>query len=143
VSEIDEDYGRHLDRNFGKKFSRPIIRSARTMGSIYFITMEPDEYVKIGWALNGPAKRLSELQCGCPHPLRLMAYAPGTLDEEKILHKLFADLRHRGEWFLNRGPLAALIELLSDDHPRPTQSGADRQSFIEAVSEIASLEAAG
>lgn len=105
-------------------------------GFVYFITSEPDEFVKIGWAMHSPAKRLRELQTGNHQPLRLMAYFPGSLEDERRLHETFAELRFRGEWFFNEYKLRDLIEYLSDNYPRPTNNCADRQRFEDATWDV-------
>lgn len=105
-------------------------------GFVYFITMEPDEYVKIGWALHSPNGRMNTLQTGCPEALRLMAYAPGSREDERRLHATFDGLRYRGEWFFNQHKLRDLIQYLSDDYPRETKSGADRQRFEDGIWDV-------
>lgn len=105
-------------------------------GFIYFITSEPDEYVKIGWAMHSPHRRMRELQTGCPEALRLMAYAPGSREEERRLHETFAELHYRGEWFFNQHKLYDLISYLSDNHPRETNSGATRQRFEDGIWDV-------
>lgn len=70
-------------------------------GYIYFIAMEPDEYVKIGFTKQHPKLRMAALQTGCPQRLRLRGYFPGTLNDERRLHEVFAPLRAQGEWFHN------------------------------------------
>lgn len=106
------------------------------MSFVYFITSEPDEYVKIGWALHGPHQRLAQLQTGCPDPLRLMAYVPATRQEERLLHQTFAELHHRGEWFYNDHKLLDLIRYLSDGWPRETKTMASRQTFEDALWDV-------
>lgn len=105
-------------------------------GYVYFITCEPDEYVKIGWAKHNPANRMRTLQTGCPEALRLMAYFPGSQDDERRLHETFAELQYRGEWFLVQHKLRDLIEYLSDNWPRETNSGASRETFEGAVWDV-------
>ena len=103
------------------------------IGFVYFITSEPDEYVKVGWSLNHPADRLRVLQTGCPQPLRLMAFAPASREEERRLHLTFADLQYRSEWFFMERKLLDLVSYLSDGWPRPTKTGASRQEFENAL----------
>lgn len=105
-------------------------------GFVYFITMEPDEFVKVGWSLNNPVGRMRELQTGCPEALRLMAYTPGSLEDEKRLHRTFAELRYRGEWFFLQHKLRDLVQYLSDNYPKETESVAARQTFENAVWDV-------
>lgn len=110
--------------------------SARTRGFVYFITAEPDEFVKIGWSLNNPLGRMRDLQTGCPEALRLMAYFPGSLEDERRLHRTFAELQYRSEWFFLQHKLKDLVRYLSDDWPRETENGASRQTFENAVWDV-------
>jgi hypothetical protein len=105
-------------------------------GFVYFITSEPDEYVKIGWALNSPLYRLSQLQTGCPQPLRLMAYTHASREEERRLHATFHELHYRGEWFFLEHKLLDFVRYLSDDFPRPTRVCATRQQFENAIWDV-------
>lgn len=83
-------------------------------GFVYLITMEPDEFVKIGFTRAHPRSRLDTLQTGCPQPLRLMAYFPGTMEDEKRLHMTFNELRFRGEWFSVEDKLSDFLTYLGD-----------------------------
>jgi len=83
-------------------------------GFVYLITMEPDEFVKIGFTRANPRSRLDTLQTGCPQALRLMAYFPGSMEDEKRLHMTFEELRFRGEWFEVRDKLQDLLTYLGD-----------------------------
>jgi hypothetical protein len=105
-------------------------------GYVYFITMEPDQYVKIGWALRNPWSRMRELQTGCPEALRMMAAAPGTRDEERRLHETFAELHYRGEWFIMDHKLYDLVQYLSDGWPRETNEIASRQTFENGIWDV-------
>lgn len=75
----------------------------------YFIQMDehdespgerlgPGGPIKIGCAAD-PEARLLQLQTAVPHPLRLMGYVPGGVKLERELHKKYAHLHMRGEWF--------------------------------------------
>lgn len=65
---------------------------------IYFI--ESGEYIKIGVA-DDPLDRLSALQTGNPHILRMLFYYAFEKSEiiEKLFHFIFSEKRIRGEWF--------------------------------------------
>jgi hypothetical protein len=63
---------------------------------IYFV--HGGDYIKIGKADN-VRKRLRGLQTAHSEPLRLLAVAPGSEDEERGYHARFSQLRVRGEWF--------------------------------------------
>ena len=64
--------------------------------TVYFIASR--DALKIGFAVDVRA-RLSELQTGNAHELVLVATAPGTVEDERALHRRFAAQKVRGEWF--------------------------------------------
>lgn len=78
-------------------------------GFVYFILCEPMEAVKIGFSKYNPSRRLRGLQTGCPSPLKLACYFPGTMDEEKRLHIAFWPLSIRLEWFRFEGKLRDFV----------------------------------
>lgn len=71
---------------------------------VYVIGFGP--YVKIGITLN-IEERMAQLQT--PEPVELYGLLDGWLREERDLHKRFAALRLRGEWFKKDGELAEWI----------------------------------
>lgn len=86
--------------------------------TIYFI--EAGSYVKIGMTAGDVRLRLANLATSHYEELRLLATipnAPASLEFE--LHRRFAELRVRGEWFLHDGELAAWIE---DGCPLPDEA---------------------
>lgn len=66
---------------------------------IYFIEAVGAGLVKIGFTDGDPAKRLRQLQTGCPHQLRLAAATEGSISIEAVEHGRWAYLREQGEWF--------------------------------------------
>lgn len=76
-------------------------------GHVYFITN--DRAIKIGWS-GSPTVRKRDLQVASPGRLRIIATFPGTPDDEKDVHRAFAHLRMRGEWFRPEPDLLAFIE---------------------------------
>lgn len=66
--------------------------------SIYFIQSGLDGPIKIGIS-SDPVFRMTQMQTGMPHTLRLLAFYPGTRVDEQKLHKQLAKFRIRGEWF--------------------------------------------
>jgi hypothetical protein len=81
---------------------------------IYFVRAGDQGPVKIGH-VEDPATmehRLSALQTGNPVELYIAAEMPGDPDEERMLHRHFAEGRMRGEWF--RADTPGLRELISD-----------------------------
>lgn len=66
---------------------------------IYFAHAVGTDLVKIGFTAGDPAKRLKELQTGCPQRLELLAAIDGTEADEERWHKDFERDRAHGEWF--------------------------------------------
>ena len=67
-------------------------------GFVYLIA--GGDAVKIGYSEQHPNRsRLPELQIASWHELRLLGLIVGPIDKERELHKRFARLRIRGEWF--------------------------------------------
>lgn len=82
------------DRN--KKY---VGRSGRLPSSkVYLVRGELTGLYKIGIA-NDVSRRLAELQSGSPDDLRLVSKIDGGRAVEQQLHRRFAALRVRGEWF--------------------------------------------
>lgn len=84
---------------------------------IYAVVIEgDDDHVKIGKTKgdldNARAlkARLSGLQTSSPRLVKCIALAPGYSDEEKRLHRQFAECRVRREWFLRTTEVNAWIE---------------------------------
>lgn len=74
---------------------------------IYFIT--DGLFVKVGTAKDVP-HRLTELQCGNPRRLLVLATCDGDAKLERALHGAIAAKMDGGqEWFFPRPPLLALI----------------------------------
>ena len=73
---------------------------------VYFIQAGLSGPIKIGVA-NNPKARLHTFQVGHYEELRLLAAIEGAEPEEAALHRRFASLRIRGEWFR---PARALLE---------------------------------
>lgn len=69
-------------------------------------------YIKIGWSDN-IRTRLKSLQQALPETLLLHATMPGSVDDERALHRRFSEYSTRGEWFRRCGELVAFIAELS------------------------------
>lgn len=78
---------------------RPTVREERPVreGYVYFVQAESGP-VKIGFAVN-VGKRLEALQTGSHERLELVHARRSTFSEERALHRKYALLRERGEWF--------------------------------------------
>lgn len=66
---------------------------------IYFIEAKGAGAVKIGYVNAHLAKRLAQLQCGCPHELVVIGKIEGTRRMEQKLHLEMVGHTVRGEWF--------------------------------------------
>jgi hypothetical protein len=78
---------------------------------VYFIQARHGGPIKVGIATN-PRRRLRELQTAHAHELVIRRMTPGGLDLEQKIHKQFAHLRLRGEWFTSAQELMEFIETL-------------------------------
>jgi hypothetical protein len=78
---------------------------------VYFMQVAPDGPIKIGWT-KVLSQRLSQVQTTSPHEIRLLATTPGDDSLEGRLHKRFAHLHLRGEWFSPAPELLAFISSL-------------------------------
>lgn len=65
-------------------------------------------YIKIGWS-SDVGKRLMRVQAGIPEKLKVLAIFPALPETEGNLHRRFAQLRLRGEWFRYEEPLDGWI----------------------------------
>jgi hypothetical protein len=66
--------------------------------------------LKIGWTTGNPKSRLDALQTGNAQKLGLAAMWDGTRDEERALHRRFAQWRIQGEWFLPSDELVEFVK---------------------------------
>lgn len=78
---------------------------------IYFIADVELLHVKIGFTRKDLYRRVAELQTGNPLKLIVMAIMPGTMQDERNLHRKFDHCRKYGEWFEIRNDLKEYIEL--------------------------------
>lgn len=76
---------------------------------VYFLQPVTGGPIKIGCSLI-PENRLVSLMAWSPHPLKLLAKAPGSMALEGELHKRFKAHRSHGEWFRPAPELLALID---------------------------------
>lgn len=86
-------------------------RDDNVPGYLYLINRVGSDSYKIGLTRNR-SKRFSQLQCGCPEPLKFThtVKVDRMFDSEKHLHNVFASYRTRGEWFkLNRRTVAKVV----------------------------------
>lgn len=76
---------------------------------VYFIAAgDPPKAVKIGHARN-VRQRLVGIQTGNHERVRLVGTLPGGPALERVMHRRFAHLHLRGEWFLWSDEIAAVV----------------------------------
>lgn len=83
----------------------------KPIGYVYFVRCPVNGLIKIGWSGTFPNRRLSELRSGCPVPLEPVATMPGSMMDERDLHRRFHSDRSHDEWFR---PSKDLDELIAD-----------------------------
>jgi hypothetical protein len=66
---------------------------------IYFVRAGKRGCIKIGYTDQPIARRLALLQSACPMKLYLLLVVQGSAATEARLHRKFASLHRRGEWF--------------------------------------------
>jgi hypothetical protein len=85
---------------------------------IYFVQPQGRPFVKIGYAERDVGIRIDELQTANPDDLILLGTMPGSQDREICIHKRFAHLRVRGEWFHFTSEIRSFIESETVYDPR-------------------------
>jgi hypothetical protein len=80
---------------------------------IYFLACE--NAVKIGWTNQGTLEsaksRVRSCETGNPFPISILAVMPGNASVEFKVHRQFAAIRIRGEWFHKTAELSDFIEV--------------------------------
>lgn len=102
---------------------------------IYFILSSEINAVKIGFTTN-VEQRLSVLQTGSPHELKLVKVISGSPRKEKQLHKKFAEYNIRGEWFHWNDVIKNYVETLTPYKDAVTTN----EDFIRCPSNFAVLK---
>lgn len=83
--------------------------------TIYFVEMEGDGRIKIGFTAGQAERRVAQLQTGQPQKLRLIGTIPGDMEGERGLHQEFEYLRGNGEWFEPAKELLSTIAFLIEN----------------------------
>lgn len=71
--------------------------------------------VKIGFTRRHPVARMLDFQPGSPEELDVLAFVPGDIQLERLLHSVFAGVRLHNEWFLAQGCLLNFVHRLMRD----------------------------
>lgn len=104
---------RKFSSPWGRAASEAVLGRDKAHDCVYFIQDTVGGQIKIGWTAH-VRRRLSELQPGNPHPLKIIATMPGGQKDERKLHLRFAWLRVYGEWFLPGQDLLDFIKELKE-----------------------------
>jgi hypothetical protein len=114
------------------------------MGVLYFVQIEQDGPIKIGFtSYADPSRRVHQLQSGCPWRLRLIGHRPGTKVHEKALHELLAPYRMQREWFREAPVVVKTVrEVLEPGFEWPLVTLLDR-AISQAGSQTALANAIG
>ena len=84
--------------------------------NVYFVQQIVGGPVKIGVAWDAE-QRLATLSIWSPHPLKLLALAPGDKYLERNVQDCFADCHYHNEWFHPNPRLMAAIEAIASGVP--------------------------
>lgn len=119
---------------------RPDPRADRRV--IYFVRAVGLSLVKIGVA-NCVHKRVKDIGLVCPVDLEILGVIETDRSAalENQLHRRFADLRHRGEWFRETPDLLAFIASEAGEPPKPrrlSMAERNRRNAIRRAKRIAS-----
>lgn len=79
---------------------------------VYFIAPADRTIVKIGFS-HCPKRRLEELGAWSPVPLTILAYVPGSSQDELALHSRYAALHSHREWFRASEEMLADIAMIA------------------------------
>lgn len=106
---------------------------SRPEGSVYFVRAKKSRRIKIGFTQLDPRDRISSLQTGSAEELELIGSFPGTMADEREVHRVLSPFRLGGEWF-NGCP-----EVLDLCAARCAQ----KPAHVSAVRDVADLAGAG
>jgi hypothetical protein len=118
------------------KRTRIIAQGWHERGFIYFLRCGLKGPYKIGFAAD-PEARAAVHQVSNAQELTLLGAYPGTIHDERALHRRFAEQRIRGEWF--RGSPALQREIAS---ARDAWLEHRRQRNLDQAAELLELMAA-
>lgn len=104
-SKTDTPVARQRSR-LVRRMAKAKKREKFPVGKIYFLLS--GKIIKIGFTTD-LAQRISRLQTATPNTLHLLGTIDGTQRDERNLHRRFANLNVRGEWFRRHSSLMAYI----------------------------------
>jgi hypothetical protein len=80
---------------------------------IYAVRAVGTEFIKFGRA-NNLARRLKELETGCPYELDVLAVADWPDGQESAIHSYLSETRVKLEWFMDSARAQEVIGFLND-----------------------------
>jgi hypothetical protein len=81
-------------------------------GRVYVLRDPEAHCYKIGYTRRHPLQRRAELQVPSPRRLDLVLSVPGSVRDERALHRLLSRSRLDGEWFRDSHLVRIVIDLL-------------------------------
>lgn len=69
-------------------------------------------FFKVGFSTN-PANRIPDIQTNCPFKLSLVSLRPGSLKDEKALHRQLEYFKTTGEWFKDTPEVRNVLKISS------------------------------
>lgn len=97
-----------------------------TLTFIYFARV--GDYVKIGQSRDYK-KRIDNIKTASPFPVEILHVEMNKPEFETAIHRKFAHLRHRGEWFHAHPDLLAYIDKISNELNRSVTKADDASMF--------------
>lgn len=86
--------------------------------TIYFVQAGDTGNIKIGYTAGSAEKRVAQLQTGNIFDLNLLGTIPGSMEDEKAIHRELAQYALRGEWFSTDQLLLRVIgEMIENQLP--------------------------
>lgn len=86
------------------------VDSTVKQGRIYFLQGQDSKRIKIGYTEWDPINRLATFQTGSPEKLTLLGSKPGSMKDERTIHRKFVADCVGGEWFNPSDELMDFIE---------------------------------
>lgn len=104
----------------------------------YVYAMLSCDRVKIGYT-ERPKQRLSEANTMSPFPVDLLRCDEGSINDERRLHKKFADLRLHGEWFAFCGPVKMWAQGMENQINQANESNENVKMIIDRFGGLSAM----
>ncbi len=94
-------------------YTLSMARPEKQCGYIYFLLAESVSAIKIGFTREGRLEgRMADYRVHSPYEYDLLKLIPGTMVEERMIHRRFVKLKIHGEWFAYTDELKKFIDKL-------------------------------